>query len=618
MSTARYRIHPAIGIARVGNAAPSEYFLGPERPNQRIKRSPDVGTAVPPFKTDGLVKRQAARFRVWEYLEDGGVFSPSREVSLEDQDVAELTWTVHLANRKASFFKFDGLSGSPQRGPNPHRRNDVDGRDVRTLEIDPLARAISGRSAEPVELSQGTSSTPSDERWPDPQPERPITSLGQLRTDDAGRLIVIPGAGIASGRPGAEMSDEYANNDDWFDDVGDGPITVTLKLRTPDGVVAEHQVEGAWLIVGPPDFAPPLPQVVSLYDVLFDLAVQHLPIPEDESTYQTGELARLSGLRSILRGDATTYRVDFDTDVAPILRAALAVTSVYEPSHRGTFMDGASLDETRWAQLSDPTQPNAVRQRRVFGRVRMPGAAAAELNSDRQMPRLLGDDPSMALSVTKTQYAILERWQAGDFVGSRFGPSSLMDPPESESMTPHGLDRAATECASGGGFCPGIEVGWQIREPSLFAEPFRIKRGAPSKYLGEGEGSTTVDAGHFSRQMALPWMKDFLLCKGQSSDPVKHPDDMWGWWPSQRPDWVVTDRVRSGDTVEPLPWHRASGPDGQQTKWPPENGSPGGFTPTYRQMIDNWSKFGFVLADDEGRYRETERADHVPGGDGVS
>lgn len=37
---------------------------GRSYPNQKVTRSPDVGTAVPPFKSDGLVKRQAARFRV--------------------------------------------------------------------------------------------------------------------------------------------------------------------------------------------------------------------------------------------------------------------------------------------------------------------------------------------------------------------------------------------------------------------------------------------------------------------------------------------------------------------------------------------------------------------------
>jgi len=89
-SSPRHRIHPAIGHARVGNAAPSDYFLGPEPelPNQTIRSSPGVGTPVPPFKSDGFEKRQAARFGVWEYVEKNGVCSASREVSLQEDDVA--------------------------------------------------------------------------------------------------------------------------------------------------------------------------------------------------------------------------------------------------------------------------------------------------------------------------------------------------------------------------------------------------------------------------------------------------------------------------------------------------------------------------------------------------
>ena len=91
-----------------------------------------------------------------------------------------------------------------------------------------------------------------------------IRSLGQLRTDDAGRLIVVPGEGITTAVDGAAAIAHYANNDGWFDDVGDGPITASLTMRGPDGAVIECDVAGAWLLVGPPDFAPPLPQVVSL------------------------------------------------------------------------------------------------------------------------------------------------------------------------------------------------------------------------------------------------------------------------------------------------------------------------------------------------------------------
>src|SRR5215831_5296840 len=56
-----YRIHPAIGIARFGNADPSTFFIGPEVPG--YGPSGDApGTGVSPYKHNGLVKPQAARF----------------------------------------------------------------------------------------------------------------------------------------------------------------------------------------------------------------------------------------------------------------------------------------------------------------------------------------------------------------------------------------------------------------------------------------------------------------------------------------------------------------------------------------------------------------------------
>src|SRR5829696_7782333 len=99
---ARYRIHPAFGIGRLGNAPVATFFVGPEVPGEPVRGVAGIGTRVPSFKSGGFIKRQAVRFRIWEYLEKGGVWSPAREVTLDDKDVVELTWTVHVANRKAS------------------------------------------------------------------------------------------------------------------------------------------------------------------------------------------------------------------------------------------------------------------------------------------------------------------------------------------------------------------------------------------------------------------------------------------------------------------------------------------------------------------------------------
>ena len=83
-----YRIHPAIGIARVGNS--SAFFIGPERLGERPE--PAGG-----FKDEQCrVKRQAARFRIFAHHDDG-TFEEVTDAT------ADITWTVHLVNKKAAY-----------------------------------------------------------------------------------------------------------------------------------------------------------------------------------------------------------------------------------------------------------------------------------------------------------------------------------------------------------------------------------------------------------------------------------------------------------------------------------------------------------------------------------
>src|SRR5690242_9146427 len=91
----RCAIHPALGIARVGNAPADEYYLAPEIPG----RAADPGPQGYKNK-DGQIRREAARFRVYGYNSAGEVV---KEITAEE---AEITWEVHVANRKAAWYKF--------------------------------------------------------------------------------------------------------------------------------------------------------------------------------------------------------------------------------------------------------------------------------------------------------------------------------------------------------------------------------------------------------------------------------------------------------------------------------------------------------------------------------
>ena len=71
-----FRIHPAIGVARVGNC-PSEFYLAPESAGGLPIACDEQGEPVmeggaPKYVVEfkdkqGRIKRQAARFRILEY-----------------------------------------------------------------------------------------------------------------------------------------------------------------------------------------------------------------------------------------------------------------------------------------------------------------------------------------------------------------------------------------------------------------------------------------------------------------------------------------------------------------------------------------------------------------------
>src|SRR6266704_3230310 len=111
------KIHPAIGIARLGNS-PTEFFIGPEKPG--VHRQPKGG-----YKdAQGRIKRQAARFRLFGYDSKGKLV---KEITSKD---ASISWTTHLANKKAAWKRFVGLN------PNGPLRNAFV-TDRKSLLIDP-------------------------------------------------------------------------------------------------------------------------------------------------------------------------------------------------------------------------------------------------------------------------------------------------------------------------------------------------------------------------------------------------------------------------------------------------------------------------------------------------
>ena len=90
-----FKIFPSIGVARIGNCpddSPSGFYVGPEIPGSVIVPTNGYKDA------QGRVRHQAARFRIYGW--ENGVFMGEITSS-----VANITWTVELANTKAASMR---------------------------------------------------------------------------------------------------------------------------------------------------------------------------------------------------------------------------------------------------------------------------------------------------------------------------------------------------------------------------------------------------------------------------------------------------------------------------------------------------------------------------------
>ncbi|MGH4014155.1 MAG: LodA/GoxA family CTQ-dependent oxidase [Pseudonocardiaceae bacterium] len=516
------KIFPAIGIARLGNS-PDEYFVGPEVPGLVADNGRSYKDA------QGRVKRQAARFRVYAYNDNDEIVA---ELTADHPDVAKLTWSVTLANGKAEWHQFAGtavvaqiLAGGAEI---PRRNAAVQGDDRTQLVIGPATDRVAGNNQQSKPLEGRFLSNP------DP------VYLGELRTDEAGRLLVLGGRGESGSVVADNPLAHYANNDSWYDDTSDGPVTATVTLASG----ASLPVRGrAWVIVAPPHFSPHTHNVVTLDDVMAEAALEH------NLAWPVADF----GPRP-----SNTDPVSFTRDVYPILRRLTMYQWVSDRARRGHSAGkrGDFLNPDVLRTLADPkaaTQPHSP-HRRIFERVRKPllhpptlgtrPPTADELDPTSQdainqanlsfMPPLAGDEgdvthplygdkrvdkgaPSTWLSVTARQYRTLARWQAGDFAADWTGaapapPHSIEAIPLPEQ--PAALTRASLEVCQGGAFFPGIEITSIVRFASFYSEAFRV--------------SDAYAAGDITRWMAVPWQADFYECRDH-------------WWPAIRPDDVVPD-----------------------------------------------------------------------------
>lgn len=310
----QFRVHPAVGCARIGNsdtayhlASEFPYFLQEAFPNLRFKPKPrvhpkkffgdnTVENISPPgaladyviyeptvafkdkFKeAEGKIFPQGVRFRVFAYVYNDELSDKLRPQKVFEvrSGMADITWKVNIANKKSKK--------SPD--TDPHENSTSTSSDLDTTNTDLVCKRI-----------------------------RPVAGLPNLayiflERDDGdkskltGRLHVIGNEGefvhppAPGGLPGSLWSD------DWYDSAGDGSVQAIVKPT--DGGEKLRELAGAssiadlkylnygasdpqagsaasitalpgWVVVGPPDYVPDMGHFVSLWDVALDRGFYNL------------------------------------------------------------------------------------------------------------------------------------------------------------------------------------------------------------------------------------------------------------------------------------------------------------------------------------------------------
>jgi hypothetical protein len=524
-SIAKVRIHPAIGIARVGNSE-DEYFIGPELPYPTPQQ---LGFYKDPA---GKLKRQAALFRIYAYDAKGRVLG---EVTANDGTVA---WTVHVANKKSGVVRLRRRARHPRSGrarravPDPQRR--VHRR---------RPRAARHRSRTALDLGKGRRAG--------------FVRHGRVRRDQGlSRRAAHRRGGTAAvpGRPRCQPSfqDEtmpvtFANNDGWHDDTSDGPVRAVVTIGD-----TTYDADPAWVVTAPPNYGPDLVTPQTLYDVLYD-------------TFAGGFLPAAS---------AKSWTPSFRNDILPLLQQMVDAQWVnagflnafgWEAPNDFTRADLIDrLSKPKPAHGDDPYRELRVQ---VFNQLRVPPAPTAMTGQNPiAWPPLYGDafgnyydSPRVYFNVTPTKYTLFRRWSEGDFIDDldeSDGHVTRLEELPLEAQ-PGTLDRAALHWCMGGPFHPGCEMTWPMRQLTMYREAFRLRE-RPATLPEPNFGPFITPAiinlsdgplfwngpGDITRWMAVPWQTDTASCRagyGWPGNPLPNEVFIPSFWPSRVPNDVLTE-----------------------------------------------------------------------------
>lgn len=471
-------IYPPIGIARIGNS--KQYFLASDLPGQAP--SPKGG-----FKDkEGKIKKQAALFRIYAFDKKGNVI---REITENDADIE---WRVHVANIKSAWYEFNNaLDLDGYAIPSEYRNKDVDDRSQ--LVINPGSRTIAGRNQKGKSKYRFDTGTFFQHNVP----------LGEIQTDKDGRLIFIGGDGTSVSKDNLPPT-TFANNEGWHDDTSDGAVRATVQINGK-----KIEAKPAMVAVTPPNFAPGIFGVITMYDVVLDLFINEFSYPDP----------------TVKKG------INFWEHIYPVFQR---MTDTQWVNH-GFFMlfgqnSPADFSQNEFLDVLSDNSSKAKKERmRVFNWFRDPTVKRPTPN---KVPPFYGDGfgeyTHIALDdlpLTPTLYKWLKKWAEGDFYAKKTKKETSFQKLSLKEQI-KALNRAPLEECLGGPFHPGIELTWPMRVKRMWEKPFRLNTLhenelpnlnygsllSPAIALGKNGPLAASGPGSLTRWLGVPWQTDEASC----------------------------------------------------------------------------------------------------------
>jgi hypothetical protein len=408
--------------------------------------------------------------------------------------------------------------------------------------------------------------------------------LGELRTDESGRLIVLGGRGYSASYNG-QKAVTFGNNMGWYDDVSDGPVTATVRYQG-----TELTVEPAWVVCAPPNYGPQIKSVRTMWDVMVDVAVQNQWLPQPE-------------------------RPSFQKMIRPIFERLTQLQWVNQGFAAGFGYNSPFDFSTRaWLErMNDPSPANQELRRVLNNHFRHFDVDAW---SPAPWPWLYGDAVAVPAAQTPRQHTelsqmqlwALEQWAAGNFDADYDPddrpPSTIEEFPIEQQ--PDALTQAAMEFCLADAFHPGCEMTWPMRLAGLYRGAFRLKPRDPDDpevpygiqltpsvlNLADGPINGGQSPGSLTRWMAVPWQTDTASCRSgydKTYDPY-----LPTFWPARVPNQVLNKDAYAIIMNTELPLNQRLEAFANRTSWLEPLGLNKSYTDQINQMIDHFDQMGVV------------------------